>query len=72
MVLLVIAGILALHSQTLVFVMGEWGDSTSPYSHGWVIVALMTWLVWSRREDLLGLGSGSPWWLVAVAAMEAV
>lgn len=65
----VLAGILLLYSQTAIGMVTIWYKSET-FAHGFVVLPIVLWLVWRKREELAGLAPRpSPWLLVILASL---
>jgi exosortase A len=64
--------VLGIHWQTTLSMIDVWEHSTT-YSHGYLIVPVFLWLVWTRRGDLASLPVRPDWWgLLGLAALGVV
>lgn len=65
-----VAVVLILYWPTVAQIVGRW-DSAGGYSHGWLILGLVSWIIWARYRVLFATVSGPRWpaFVLAVAAV---
>ena len=68
----VLLTVLGIYWQTTLSMVDVWEHSTT-YSHGYLIVPVFLWLVWTRRDNLASLPMRPDWWgLLGLTAMGLV
>ena len=68
-VCLATVGILGLYADTAASIVAIWLRSQT-FAHGFVVIPICLWLVWRRRDALVGIPA-RPWWLALLGVLAA-
>ena len=61
----------AIYWETFAFMMGRW-RSDEAFQHGWLVIPVALWVVWTKRETLKALSPGSSragLWVIGLALL---